>query len=465
MNRMLKSTLLVGASLMLTTSLAAGALEREGHWPDAEKKISVDLDRASRTDAVKKVADAAGWSIVYRGEAGDPVDVHVKDAPAGKVLDLMFADGDYVAKRDGNLVAIAKKAPSAAPDPKAASAAQAPAAQAKEDAKSKADKKDPKKDEAEKATAAKALDVKPAPRRGENREVFGGKTRIGKDEIVHDVTVFGGKADILGRVTGNVAVIGGKATVHEGAIVDGNATVVGGKLILDDDSIVVGDVGVVGGKLQRADSAKVGGKMVDGADDGNVSIQFKDGETKSWVDVKDPEERGVRGWLRDVGDDITRTAMLFAFGAVLLALAGGRMETMRVEIASRPMRSFALGIVSSIAGILATIALAITIIGIPVAIVGMLVAVFAAYAGICAALATFGKAIAGHRFESSYAHLAIGCVAFFIATAIPYVGGFVTFAATMIGLGVFVATRGAGIFPMPKAKGPPSSTPYREAAV
>ena len=186
-------------------------------------------------------------------------------------------------------------------------------------------------------------------------------------------------------------------------------------------------------------------------DDGNVSVNLSG---------RDHGRRGgLMGFLSDVGGAITRTALLFVFGTVLLALGTQRMEAMQGEVAARPMRTFALGVVGTLVGGVALIALCVTVVGIPIALLGALLAVLGIYAGICAALTTVGAAIFHHKSKSPYVHLAIGCVLFLIATSLPWIGGFVTAGVVLFGFGALVATRGAGFFPR-KTK---NDGPYRTA--
>jgi hypothetical protein len=141
---------------------------------------------------------------------------------------------------------------------------------------------------------------------------------------------------------------------------------------------------------------------------------------------------------------------LFVFGTVLLALAGPRMEKLELEVAARPARAFALGIVSFVLAIAASVALAVTVIGIPFALCFVLVSVFATYAGIAAVLRTLGAALARHRTDNAYLHLALGCGLFLVASAIPWLGDFVTLGLALLGLGSVVASRLAGLWPPPK---------------
>ncbi|MGH7283016.1 MAG: hypothetical protein ACRELY_15945, partial [Polyangiaceae bacterium] len=279
--------------------------------------------------------------------------------------------------------------------------------------------------------------------RGEDRTITGGHLQIEAGETAKDVTVLGGSVDVLGNVTGDLTVLGGSARVHKDAKVHGDATAVGGSLRIDDGAEVDGDVGVIGGSLDRAPGAKVHGEITQGKGhkDKNIKIKLDD----------DDEEPGkspgisLHRTMGSIGGALTRSAILFVFGAVLLALATDRMERLRAEIAARPMRSFALGLIGALAASLAVVVLCITLIGIPIAVVGSIFAVFAGYAGFCAALATVGQALFGHKSPNPYMHLAIGCVLFMLLGSIPWIGAWITVACAFIGIGAMVATRGAGI--------------------
>jgi hypothetical protein len=139
--------------------------------------------------------------------------------------------------------------------------------------------------------------------------------------------------------------------------------------------------------------------------------------------------------------------MLFVFGAVLLALATRRMDFLEGEVSARPMRSFALGIVGSIASLVVIALLCITIIGIPVAVVALLAAIFGAYAGICAVLTAVGRGLVRRWTDNPYLHLAAGCALFLVIGFIPVAGGLVTAVVVLTGIGALVATRAAGYIP------------------
>lgn len=154
--------------------------------------------------------------------------------------------------------------------------------------------------------------------------------------------------------------------------------------------------------------------------------------------------------VSDVQDAITAMVLLFVFGTVLLALATDRMEKLELEVAARPVRSFALGLVGAIALGVIGVALCVTVIGIPLAMAAAVFAVFGMYAGIVATLRTLGAALIRHRTENHYLHLALGCAVFFLASSIPWLGDFVTCVVALIGLGTVIGTRAAGFWPKSK---------------
>ncbi|MFO0670590.1 MAG: hypothetical protein U0235_13325 [Polyangiaceae bacterium] len=443
MNMSSKSKLfgiITATALALASTAALADVKHEGTWPEQDKNVSLDVSGVSRSEAVKKLADAAGWSVVAEGLApsgASTVDLRVKDQPASRVLDLVLSGGDFVATRNGDLIQIKPASAAAAATAPVAPAATAPAAPAA-----------PQPPPAPPAPPAKT--EKKAHGRAEDRTVFGSNVRIDADETVKDLTVFGGNVELAGHVTHDLTVFGGNVHLLSGARVEGDATLLGGNLQLDEGSAIDEDVSLVGGNMERAPGAKIGGSVEQKAEK-HIGINLGD----------ELKKEGAHGFLATVGNRLTSMAILFVFGTILLALGAGRMEAMRVEVAARPMRTFALGVVGFFAAILTVVVLCVTVVGIPFALIGIFLAVLAGYAGATAALTTFGAAVLHHRTENPYVHLAFGCVALFVIGLIPFVGGAASVIVGALGIGVIVATRGAGYF----AKKPREMGPYRTGEV
>lgn len=425
------SALCVASAL---ASLPARAdVRREGEWPDdASELVSLTVD-GTRSEAIHALAKAAGWSVVGSALKDERVNVHVTDQPAGKVLALLLGEGDYVVKRDGKLLSIAA----------------APASKAREE------RKDPEDTPGTVTppnwpTPPPTLPVPAAGKHkrghGEDRTVMGGRAVIARDETVGDLFVFGGSVTVIGNVQGDVSVFGGSLTVQEGGHIHGDVNLLGGTVDLQDGACVDGDVSTAGGNVTRAAGAVVGGDVSDVGPAGRRPHHDKADKNDDEDEHEAAEGFSITHAASSVGAALARTALLFAFGCVLLSLAGGRMELMQHELAERPMRAFALGVVSLLGGVFALVALCVTIIGIPLAIVAVLVGVLGVYAGMCAAFTALGAALLQARTPSPYVHLGLGCALYLLTSSLPFIGWLTTTAAVLIGLGLLVETRGAGIF-------------------
>jgi len=456
---------LAAAAALVAVSLAAasaGASVRlEGPWPDANKPVSIEATGMPRAEALRKLADTAGWSLVVHGLPGEPVDLHVKAQPASKVLDLLLDDGDYVARRDGTLVLIEPAgaaspgvAPSTAAVPPAAVVPPVPPVPPTPPTPGPAPAPAPADSGLSIHIGNDSSEVDEPHVRGKDRTVLGGNVRIARGEVARDVTVFGGNVDIEGQATGDVSVFGGNVRVHPGARVHGDATVFGGTLSLDDGARVDGDVNAVGGALRRSPGSHVGGDVTTkGADDDDHGHSGA-GIVGTGVPAK------ARGFFASLAsslmDGLRLATVLFVIGTVLIALAGRRVDGLRGEIAARPMRSIALGLLGTFASVIVLVALCVTIVGIPVAVVAAIVGGFAVLGAMCAVLSVVGEGLLRHKTENPYVHLAVGCALFVALSWVPWLGGLIVAAVVLAGIGALFATRGAGFFP--KKNG---GAPYR----
>jgi cytoskeletal protein CcmA (bactofilin family) len=427
MNPLVKLARFLGVTaLIMAVPLAADAtVRREGNWPSPDKKVSFEFD-GKPSEGLKHLADEAGWSLVMsKGIAMGESDVHinVENQPADAVLEALFAEGNVTARRNGTLVTITPgsqgDASSATPPP---------------------------------PPPPPATDTPPVPPpvptvRGTDRNVMGASAVIEANEIVHTLTVTGGSAKVRGTVTGDLVVAGGSVKIEEGGRVVGNVSVMGGSVKLEKGARIDGDVGVVGGAIKREEGSFVGGQVND------KDHKPPKGQVKVTLDTDDgsvhagdvPHGSRVGRAAHSFGNSVTKMALLFVLGCVFLALATRRMETLRVEIASRPMRTFALGLLGAAALLVVVVGVSLTIVGLPFAILGFLFAVLATYVSIASVLTTFGAAVLGHKTPNPYLHLLFGCGVFLLLGAIPYIGGIVTFVVTMIAIGALVSTRLGGL--------------------
>jgi hypothetical protein len=415
--RCVRASHVIGSAAVIASLLfaahAGADVKLDGEWPDGDATVSLELSGVSRAEALRELAREAGWSLVLRESADDRVDLVVKNEPATKVLDALLDDGEWVAKRSGSLVTVSRAGGSAAAVPGAPDLPPPPPPPL--------------------APGAKERDV----------EVFGNNLRIGKDDVVRDVTVMGGNVDIEGRVTGDLAVVGGTARLLKGSHIQGDASVTGGLMKVEEGARIDGDLGVVGGSIEGAQNAKVGG-----------SVKL------------DPAETGSRSTfasraVHKVSEAIRTAAFFFVIGALAIALGGARAETLRAEIAARPMRSAAVGLLGLIGSVLAIAVAAVTVIGLPVAMVGALAFIIAIFVGVTSALTVLGAAVSRHKTPNVYVHLAVGCLLFLVVGLIPIVGGLLQAGLIFAGFGGVVATRAAGLFKKRGSSAESAGLPYR----
>jgi hypothetical protein len=418
-----------GACVALMAALwadsASAKVKLEGSWEN-EPKVSIDLKSTPRNEALVLVAKKAGQSVVSSVSEGPNVDLTLVDQPLGKVLSLLLADGDYVATRDGTLISITKvtTAPSAN-DPAPPSPVVGPP---------------PSVNPFLVPTVAPIPEPLPVPavpgRERRDVTVMGNEMRIGPNEEVNDVAVMGGSVEIEGRVTGDLAVMGGRAHLKKGAHVLGDATAMGGAITIDEGAKVDGDIGALGGVIQGSDHAK------------------PDGETSPARFEESPARRTGHA----ISSAISGGALLFVLGAIAIALGEARVETLRGEIAARPMKSFAIGVVGLLAALVILATLCVTIIGIPFAAIGALIGIAVAFTGLTCVLTVVGSAIASHKTKNIYVHLAIGCLLWVIVGAIPVIGDLACWFAILTGIGAGITTRFGGLFVGKSALNP---HPYR----
>ncbi len=415
------SSFLLVAGLSLCAATTFANVKTAGDWPKDDKPVTVKID-APRAEAVKQLAEAAGWNIVVPDKLGggtEALHVAVKDESPLAVLEALLESGDFTATRHGKLVVVSEtKNVHAAPAPTTDGAAEEP-------------------------TEATAPIAPVPPATGEDRSVMGGNAVVGRDERVHDVSVMGGNLDIFGTVTGDVSVVGGHATIKNGAHVMGDAVAVGGALDVDKGASVDGDVGVVGGVLQRHEGAIIRGKTVSSG--GKFAVSDED-------DKNDADEGPIGGKAKirhkmsDAGSAVTRAAMLFVFGVVLLSFFKKRHDVMKLDIVHNPVKGFAIGILALFLSLVASVVLCITVIGIPLVVIGWLFAALCIYGGVVSVLTLVGELVLRHKTQNSYAHLVMGCFIYLVVGAIPVAGGVVTAILFFVAIGAVWRTRAGGIF-------------------
>jgi cytoskeletal protein CcmA (bactofilin family) len=283
----------------------------------------------------------------------------------------------------------------------------------------------------------------------------GGRARLGAD-VAQSVYAAGGQLTVAGRVGRNLRAAGGRVELGPQAQVAGNATVAGGQVTLRGriggdlhigggqvliDGPVAGNVSVGAGQLELGPRARIEGRLrLRSGDEPMVSPQAQVLGGIERLEMPAPSGRG--GWPDGYGGGWLWTVGLMLLAAVLLGLMPRVFGAVARSLQAQPALSVGLGFVVLVATPAAVLVLLVTLIGAPLALL-----LLAAYL----ALLPVGYASAGiglgdwalHRWRAAdsvalrwrVAAAAAAVLVLSLLGRIPFVGGWVGFAALLLGLG------------------------------
>ncbi len=413
--------------LLLTGRSAHAEVVRSGDWPDGES-VTLSVEGAPRSEAIARLADEAGWNLVAQDLGQKPVFVKVEQQPAYRVLTLLLAGDDYSVERHGSLVAISPlDTTSPGVSDASGSATVSPGGlNSPRDTLTTA-RNSPGTSSA--AASKKESETPPSDSRPQDRlaternPIITEDAHIGRDEVVHDLIIWGGDVVVEGTVTGGIGVFGGSVTFLNGSSVAGDVGGVGSSIKIQNGAQIDGEVGVLAGSIHRGDEVDV----------------------RCTTCGDENPEKPVAAFLEDLAARTAGVSLLWVFGAILLAVALRRARIVQDEVLGHPVRSIGIGLIAVIAVLVAMGALVVTLIGIPLAILVGLVAGLLGYIGFCLVVLAGGSKVVRGRTDNPYLHLAAGCIVYFLVASIPVAGTIVSFLVALAGLGALVASRGAGL--------------------
>lgn len=240
---------------------------------------------------------------------------------------------------------------------------------------------------------------------------------VATGDMVNVVVVIDDNAVIDGQVTDALFVINGTATVN--GSVTGDIIVAEGSLILNDGATAKNVT------LFRSDMTQAGTATING-------------------DLTEQSSYAAFGWGAALFSVVfwigTTIAMLLA-GLAVMAIFGRQMDVAVRTINERPLESALSGLLTWVLIPVLAILTFITIIGIPVSI-GLLIVVIPllALAGYMAAAYWLGLRVVSmtNLRWGRYLALLTGLVILALSNLLPWIGGLVTFVATLVGTGALV---------------------------
>lgn len=363
--------------LLLWPLSANARVEKKGNWP-LDERVSLSLPSVPRNEALKNVAEAAKLSLIAPDLGQEKIQVEIRDLPTVEAFEAILSAGDYEVTRSGQSVTVTAKHSG----------------------------KIFFRDEDSLDRPESVMVTEP--------------TVIEKDMVLRDVFVFDSSVTIKGTVTGSVVSFGGTIYLAETARVQEDVISFGGGIDLENGSEVGGEVAALFGKLRKGDKVKI-----------RCSTCEDDEDPKAfWPNL-----------FEKFFERLTGAALLWIFGALLIAGAYRRVQVLRAEIQKRPLRLLGIGIASGLGLLVLLVTLLITLVGIPLALLGGLSALVAIYLTYTVVLLAAGERLLEGRTENAYRHLALGTALWFVLEWIPVVGAILGMAATLVALGALVTTR------------------------
>ena len=272
----------------------------------------------------------------------------------------------------------------------------------------------------------------------------GGNVRI-EGEVTGDVNAFAGNVWIAGPVGGNVEAAAGNVYVQPDAEIAGDLEAAAGNVVVAGS--VGGNAELAGGTVTLAETATIDGNVEyavgedgqftnRGATVGGTITRVED------VEAGPLEGPQAPGWVFGIYGFLVNLLL----GAILLLLLPGFSAAVADRIATDPLRTAGIGLLTLVAVPILLVLLVITIVGIPLALVGallfgLLVWVALVYGRFAVGVWLLSLVDAENRWLS----LVVGLLVLGLASRIPWVGGLIDFVVLLLGLGA-VAVLGYGGF-------------------
>jgi cytoskeletal protein CcmA (bactofilin family) len=289
-------------------------------------------------------------------------------------------------------------------------------------------------------------------------------------EIGGDLFLFAQDGRIDGRVGGDLYAWVAELSIGEGAAIDGAMNGGAGTLTLDGvvggpitfasgvvtiNGTVNGDVRLDAGELELGPNAVITGELrYESPREADIDPGARvDGEIRYYPPRDDDDEAedevpAAAVWfsLWNILWDAWWLLSSFLVGALALALGGDAARRPAHRLLEQPALGLGFGFVIAVVVPAAAILAIVLLVTIPLGLISIAVYMAAAYlARLVAALAighTLLRLLRGGKTPSPYASLALGLLAFYLLTQIPYVGFLIWLAAIVAGLGgMFLATR------------------------
>ena len=294
----------------------------------------------------------------------------------------------------------------------------------------------------------------------------GGEVSIG-GSVGDDLYVAGGEVQLDAIVAGKARVAGGNVTVGPATTIAGGLSMTGGRLRFEGDALeylrasggsvridgtVQGDAEIHAEEVDIGPHTRIDGRLVvhsasepvlpEGAQVAG-GIEFHPADVSRFVDRHENAQdvrtvaHGVGSFLWMLGVFVAGTLFMLAFPAYSTRAAQW--------IGQEPLRSLGLGFVILVCLPVLVVLLLVTIIGIPLALIVLMLYLLLLFLGWVTAAMFVGQKLLGWMRHDAVATtrwklfaLLLAVLGLWLVGLVPVVGGWVRFAALLLGIGALV---------------------------
>lgn len=449
-----------GNTVVVSEALEAGGSQApvlSGFEHPTGKKLTADFAETPVDDALRKIADAAGLSIVLPPGDHGAVTAHFRDVPVEDAFRAVLAQAGLTGERQGPLVVVRSGGLLGLLPPGLGREARRTAEQALREAQ---------------------REVRRAGRDLRDGDGDGGRDRqsTGQDLVVHageslrDVNVVRASALLQGgSSTRDVSAVSG--SVHlEGGSSARDVVAVLGSVRLDGGAsarqvvAVGGDVEIGPGAQVEQDAVSVGGrvKIDPEADVGGSSHSISLPGVPSIVGLTAGHLFGGRAsFLALVFEALVKFVVLFLLGLLCVSMFPRRIDAVAGSIVTSPWKSVFAGVLGTLAMLLLLVLLLVTIVGWLLVPVQVIAVIAAGILGLTALLFHVGRSLPlPEQRRTMVLQLAMGTAIYALLTSIPVIGALTWMATWVLTFGAVIRSRfGQPPVALPTTAIPPAMPP------
>ncbi|GEJ57441.1 STN domain-containing protein [Anaeromyxobacter diazotrophicus] len=413
------------------------------------KRFTGDFAEAPVGEALTKVADAGGLSLVLPPGLRGAVNGHFREAPVEDALRALLAQAGLTARREGGILTVARQSgPSLViQGGKRGFTFHYDTDEADPGADAQRSLRDAQRAERDARREAKRAqrEARRAAGKGGNAQVTRGDKVVGAGERAGQVVVLTGNVRLdEGASAEQVVAVLGSVELAPGASVDGEVVAVGGDIHVSPGARIAGEAVSVGGRIVIDPSGAVEGEQ--------VSLDVPGlGGALALLGARTPGF-GPRTPLLGLAHALVQFAVFFGLGLLLLVVFPRRVEALTGSVSQAPLKAVLTGILGTLALPVVALLLVATIVGIPLVAVLVLGVLVAAVMGYTALALHLGRLVPFH-FErgAPILQLAIGTAVLVAIGQLPVLGALAWLAAWLLVFGIVLRTR----FGRPPTAAPP----------